>query len=75
MNPLLQTITASQASMGNIMSIVKMLQGKDPNAVMNMLAQRNPQFRQFAEKCKGKTPEQVAQEYGVDITALKQMLR
>lgn len=74
MNPLAQMM-GRQSGMGDIMKIMSMVRGKDPNAVMGMLAQKNPQFRQFMESCKGKTPEQVAQEYGVDLSAVKQFLK
>lgn len=74
MNPLAQMM-GQQSGMGDLMKIMNMVRGKDPNAVMGMLAQRNPQFRQFMEYCMGKTPEQVAQEYGVDISAVRHFLR
>lgn len=74
MNPLAQMM-GRQSGMGDLMKIMNMVRGKDPNAVMGMLAQKNPQFRQFMESCKGKTPEQVAQEYGVDLSAVKQFLK
>ena len=74
MNPLAQMMGQANG-MGNLMQIMNMVRGKDPNAVMGMLAQKNPQFRQFMESCKGKTPEQVAQEYGVDLSAVRQFLR
>ena len=74
MNPLAQMM-GRQSGMGDIMKIMSMVRGKDPNAVMGMLAQKNPQFRQFMEECRGKTPEQVAQEYGVDLSTIRQFLR
>ena len=74
MNPLAQMM-GQQSGMGDLMKIMNMVRGKDPNAVMGMLAQKNPQFRQFMESCRGKTPEQVAKEYGVDLSAVRQFLR
>lgn len=72
MNPLFQT---AAPAMGNISALLSMMRGKDPNAVMQLLAQRNPQFRQFYQSCQGKTMEQVAQEYGVDPAQIQQLLR
>ena len=70
MNPLMNTMGGNN----NIRALINMMSGKSPNVVMQLLAQRNPQFRQFMQQCQGKTPEQVCQEYGVDINAVKQML-
>lgn len=71
MNPLAQMMGTTN----NFASVLKMMQGKDPNAVMQLMAQRNPKFKQFWEHCQGKTPEQVAQEYGIDLNAVKQILK
>lgn len=75
MNPLMQAMGSKAGGLWNILQIMNMVRGKDPNAVMTMLAQKNPQFRKFMDSCKGKTPEQVAQEYGVDLNAVRQFLR
>lgn len=74
MNPLMQIGTRS-GGLENIAALMNMMRGKDPNAVMQMMAQRNPQFKAFMEECRGKTPEQVAQQYGVDLNALKQLMK
>lgn len=34
--------------------------------IFNMLYNKNPQFRQFADSMRGKTPEQAFQENGLD---------
>ena len=75
MNPLAQAIPSNRNGIGNIMSLLKLMQGKDPTAVAEMMAQRNPQFRQFMENCRGKSMDQVCQEYGVDPSIVKQFLR
>ncbi len=75
MNPLAQAVSGASGGMGELLSMMKMVQGKDPNAVMSMLAQRNPQFRQFMQSCQGKTVEQVAREYGVDLSQLRQFMK
>lgn len=48
-----------------------MLTGKNPDEYFNELMQKNPQFRQFVESNRGKTPEQIASENGIDINLLK----
>lgn len=42
-----------------------------PNAVFNALMGSNPQFRQFVEQNRGKSPEQIAREHGIDFAALQ----
>ncbi|WP_298626419.1 hypothetical protein [uncultured Senegalimassilia sp.] len=42
-----------------------------PDAVFNSLMGSNPQFRQFVEQNRGKTPEQIAREHGIDFAALR----
>lgn len=76
-NPLMQMMGGGTApgGLGNIKALMGMMQGRDPNAVAQMLAQKNPQFAQFLRECQGKTPEQVAQQYGVDLGQLRQMLK
>lgn len=69
MNPLTQTINGNN----NIMNIVKMLQGGNPEKIAMNLMQQNPQFKQFINANKGKTPEQVAQEHGIDLQQFKNM--
>ena len=74
-NPLAQNAaprTANNFQM--VKNIMGMLQGKDANMVVTLLAQKNPQFRQFVQSCQGKTPEQIAQQYGVDLNAVRKMM-
>lgn len=47
----------------------------DPNAVYQQMYQSNPQFRQFADSVKGKTPEQAFQERGLDYNQFRRFLR
>ena len=63
MNPLMMAMQGASApanKMGQVAGLMKMLQ--------------NPQFRQFVEANRGKTPEQVAQEHGIDLSQLKSMM-
>ena len=41
--------------------------------IFNNLYQRNPQFRQFADSMRGKTPEQAFQEQGLDYNQYRDM--
>lgn len=42
-----------------------------PEAVFRALMGSNPQFRKFVELNRGKSPEQIAREHGIDFTALQ----
>lgn len=39
--------------------------------IFNMLYQRNPQFRQFADSVRGQDPQQACQQMGVDYNQLQ----
>lgn len=82
MNPLLNAMQGAGMMGGGqnvqmmqtVQSIMNMLQGKDPNAVANMMMQQNPQFAQFVRNNQGKTPEQVAAQYGIDFNQIRSMM-
>ena len=38
----------------------------NPNNMFSNMLNSNPQFRQFIEENKGKSPEQIAKEHGID---------
>lgn len=67
MNPMLQYLPQN-----NPISILKSLK-ENPQAVWNEFM-RNPQFAEFARKAQGKSPDQVAKEYGIDIDAVKKLI-
>ena len=47
------------------------LRGQDPNKIIPLLMQKNPQFARFAQECRGKTPSQVAAQYGINLDDFK----
>lgn len=47
-----------------------LLGGMDPQQAFNSMMQSNPQFAQFIESNRGKTPEQVAREHGIDLSTM-----
>lgn len=65
----------AQSMMRTIGEVKHMLSGKDPNAVFNMLARQNPQFASFVSANKGKSPEQIARENGLDWDMVKSFLK
>ena len=73
MNPILSVL--NQPNSRNLLSQINgLLSGKNPDAVFSDLLQNNPQFRSFVEQNKGKTPEQIASENGLNIEQIKAML-
>lgn len=73
MNPLMQSMGGMMGGQmgGNnfsqIAGIARMLKSGNPEQIAQSLMQQNPQFRAFVEANKGKSPEQVARENGVDL--------
>lgn len=39
----------------------------DPSGLFNQMMASNPQFRTFVQDNRGKTPQQIAQEHGIDL--------
>lgn len=77
MNPLMMAMQGASApanKMGQVASLMKMLQSGSPEHAFRQMMQNNPQFRQFVEQNKGKTPEQVARENGIDLSQFKNMM-
>ena len=73
MNPILAMLQNSNSKniLSQIQSIKSMLAGKNPDEFYNQLMQDNPQFKKFVEDNKGKSPEQIARENGIDFNLLK----
>lgn len=43
----------------------------NPQVAFNQMYQANPQFRQFADSMRGKTPEQAFRENGLDFNQFR----
>lgn len=78
MNPLM----ASMGPMNNIRQMMQMVNGikqmmnwQNPDTVMKLFAQKNPQFAQFLRGNQGKSPQQIAQDYGLDWNMIQGFLK
>lgn len=78
MNPLM----ASMGPMNNmrqmmqmVNGIKQMMNGQNPDTVMKLFAQKNPQFAQFLRDNQGKPPQQIAQDYGLDWNMVQGFLK
>ena len=80
MNPLANAMGAiiptksTSNGMGRLMNIARMVKNGNPEQIAQSLMQQNPQFRQFVEANRGKSPEQVAQEHGFDLSAIMKQI-
>ena len=77
MNPLIMAMQGANSpmnKMGQVANVLKMLRSGNPEQIAQQMMQSNPQFRQFVEENKGKTPEQVAREHGIDLSQFKSMM-
>ena len=78
MNPLM----ASMGPMNNmrqmmqmVNGIKQMMNGQNPDTVMKLFSQKNPQFAQFLRDNQGKSPQQIAQDYGLDWNMVQGFLK
>lgn len=77
MNPLMMAMQGANNpmnKMGQFSNLMKMLRSGNPEQIAQQMMQNNPQFRQFVEANKGKTPDQVAREHGIDLSQFKSMM-
>lgn len=75
MNPLFQAMNGgNMGKMQQIAGVMQMLKSGNPEQIAQQMMQSNPQFRQFMERNKGKSPEQVAKENGIDLSRFKGMM-
>lgn len=79
MNPLMQamggTHFANVQAIMNQIGQLRQLAGGNPNAAIQMLSRQNPQFAKFMRDNQGKSPEQIAQDYGLDWGMIQNFLR
>jgi len=61
--------------MNSAMQMVNQIKNGNPEAMFRQMIQSNPQFKQFVEQNKGKSPEQIASENGLDLNMLKSLFR
>lgn len=47
----------------------------NPDKVVQLLMRKNPQFASFVQANRGKTPQQIARENGIDWGIIQQLMR
>lgn len=59
----------------SIFGLIKQLKGGNAQQMFDQMYKQDPQFRDFANSVKGKTPEQAFQERGLDFGQFRNMIR
>lgn len=54
-----------------MLNSIKALANGNPQAMFNQMLNTNPQFAKFVNENKGLSPEQIARNYGVDLSLVK----
>ena len=57
-----------------MLSAIRQMAGGNPEAFAQRLMQNNPQFADFVRQNQGKSPQQIAADYGVDYNLISQFL-
>ena len=65
---------SSPSGMGSLAGVVSALRHNDPQTLMESMARSNPQFAQFVNDNRGKSPEQIAGEHGIDLDSIRKMV-
>jgi len=53
---------------------LRRMAGGNPDAMMQQMMRTNPQFAEFVNANRGKTPDQIASDYGIDIGLLRKYM-
>lgn len=78
MNPLVNAMNSGMTSAGGnngLANIMRLLKSGNPEQIAQQMMQQNPKFREFMEANKGKSPEQVAQEHGLNLNEIMGRLK
>lgn len=54
-----------------MLNSIKALANGNPQAMFNQMLNTNPQFAKFVNENRGLSPEQIAKNYGVDLSLVK----
>lgn len=78
MNPLVQSMVGATSESGTSARVFQLLsqlmRGRTPQQAFQSLLQSDPRFKAFMDANRGKSPEQVAREHGVDLNQFKGMV-
>lgn len=72
LNPMMKMLSV-QSSNNNILSTISAIKNGNSNILFEKMLKTNPQFQQFIQQNQGKSPEQIAQEHGININDIKNL--
>ena len=76
-NPILQMLNGNsqQNQMIEKLKMLKnLMEGKTPEGVYNYLMQTSPQFKKFIQDNQGKTIEDIAMDYDIDLDLIRKFM-
>lgn len=76
-NPILQAIRRNRPqnqTISKLQELKGLMTNKNPNDVYNYLMQTDPRFKQFINDTKGKSLEDIALDYDIDVNLVKQFM-
>lgn len=76
-NPILQAIKGNRPqnqTINRLQELKSLMSSKNPNDVYNYLMQSDPRFKQFINDTKGKSLEDIALDYDIDVNLVKQFM-
>ena len=73
--PMAGRINNALGAYSQIKQMVPMLKSQNPDQLLQMFAQKNPQFAQFLRANQGKSPQQIAADYGIDMSLVQELLK
>lgn len=75
-NSILQSLPQQQNNITNLISQIQgAMGGRSPQMFFNNLMQTNPQFANFVNANQGKTPQQIASEYGLNFSQIQHLFK
>lgn len=76
-NPILQMLNGNSQPnqmISKLQQFKSLMSGKNPQDVYNYMLQNNPQFKKFIEDNKGKSLEDIALAYDIDLNLIKKFM-
>lgn len=67
-------LNGSNQMMQKVQMISNLLKNKNPNELYNQMLQTNPQFKKFVDENEGKTIEEIALAYDIDLDLIKKFM-
>lgn len=74
MNPIINAM-AHKPQINDLMALIQTIKSGNPSEIFDRQMRENPQFQKFVDENKGKSPEEIAEKYGIDYNMIRQFLK